>query len=266
MCTCARFNLSSFFQTHSASKLIALISIQNSMEKRWIYWTLFFLWSLSSASGSFSVLPVGNMLQQCLETTLIWTEEPPIHLWAASNNEDAPSDPTLHDFGFINSSYIFWAVDVPTGQNVSFTYVRTADPTLLLVSPEAYPVVAGPDTSCLLNNGTSSMPSVSTTYSPISSPISASNSVYSTTSSPNIPTFNSSSHSNLISSYTPTFMPGSRSTLITSSSSPFISSTQSLNSASLPNDSVSYRANFRGAAIVSIVGGTAIIVLAVRVF
>ncbi|KAI0937032.1 hypothetical protein AcV5_005028 [Taiwanofungus camphoratus] len=110
------------------------------------------------------------------------------------------------------------------------------------------------------------MPSVSTTYSPISSPISASNSVYSTTSSPNIPTFNSSSHSNLISSYTPTFMPGSRSTLITSSSSPFISSTQSLNSASLPNDSVSYRANFRGAAIVSIVGGTAIIVLAVRVF
>jgi len=98
--------------------------------------------------ASFTISPSGNTLQQCNPTDLIWTEEPPIHLWAAPNQDDTAGDAILHDFGIINTTFLLWTVDLPIDQNVSFTYVRTAVPTLLYSSPQAYSVVAGSD-SCL---------------------------------------------------------------------------------------------------------------------
>ncbi|OBZ79879.1 hypothetical protein A0H81_01538 [Grifola frondosa] len=74
---------------------------------------------------------------------------PDLHLWAAPNRAINPGDPVLHDFGQLNSSFILWTVDLPVGQNVSFTYVRTADPTNLFASDIAYTVVPGPNSSCL---------------------------------------------------------------------------------------------------------------------
>ncbi|EED79709.1 predicted protein [Postia placenta Mad-698-R] len=105
--------------------------------------------------ASFTISPEGTTLQQCLPTDLIWTEE---HLWAAPNAEDSPGDPTLHDFGIINSSFILWTVDLPVGQNVSFTYVQTANLYHIYSSAE-YMVVPGQDDSCLTGSsstGTSS--------------------------------------------------------------------------------------------------------------
>lgn len=123
--------------------------------------------------ASFTISPEDTTLQQCLPTDLIWTEEPPIHLWAAPNAEDSPGDPTLHDFGIINSSFILWTVNLPVGQNVSFTYVQTANLYYIYSSAE-YMVVPGQDDSCLTGSsstGTSSvLPiSVSSSASTISS-------------------------------------------------------------------------------------------------
>ncbi|EED80877.1 predicted protein [Postia placenta Mad-698-R] len=114
--------------------------------------------------ASFTISPGGTTLQQCLPTDLIWTEE---HLWAAPNAEDSPGDPTLHDFGIINSSFILWTVNLPVGQNVSFTYVQTANLYYIYSSAE-YMVVPGQDDSCLTGSsstGTSSVLPISVSSS-----------------------------------------------------------------------------------------------------
>ncbi|PCH34220.1 hypothetical protein WOLCODRAFT_148284 [Wolfiporia cocos MD-104 SS10] len=85
--------------------------------------------------ATFSISPAGSTLVQCSKTNLIWTESPPIHLWAAPNRDISPGDPTLIDFGIINETYILWTVNLPVGQNVSFTYAQQSDPDNLLSSP-----------------------------------------------------------------------------------------------------------------------------------
>ncbi|KAI0756367.1 hypothetical protein C8Q80DRAFT_1115897 [Daedaleopsis nitida] len=83
------------------------------------------------ASASFSVSPPGSTLEQCAQVDLVWTEE---QLWVVPNREVAPGGPILESLGTIDKNFLFWTVDLPVGQNVSFTYARAEEQYLLLSS------------------------------------------------------------------------------------------------------------------------------------
>jgi len=135
-----------------------------------------FLLGIAEVHASFSILPAGTAIQQCLPIELNWTEEPPVHLWANPNLEDSPGDTALHDFGVINSSSTLWTVNLTVGQNVSFTYTQTSNQYLLFASPQAYTVVAGTNATCLATSSSSSSSSSSSHSAPVT--------VSSTSSSP----------------------------------------------------------------------------------
>ncbi|KAI0800635.1 hypothetical protein C8Q74DRAFT_430715 [Fomes fomentarius] len=115
------------------------------------------LWC-SLAFASFTISPPGPTLEQCSQVDLIWTEEPPIRLFVVPNREVAPGDPILENLGEIDQSFLLWTVDLPVGQNVSFTYVRVAAQYTLLSSPQQYTVVEGSTSSCLAARTSSSSP------------------------------------------------------------------------------------------------------------
>ncbi|KAI0752350.1 hypothetical protein C8Q80DRAFT_1145035 [Daedaleopsis nitida] len=111
---------------------------------------------LCSYSGAdFSTYPPSALLVQCSQVELLWTEEPPIRLWVAPNREVKPGDPTLETIGPVNSGSFQWVVDLPVGLNVSFTYIRLADPLTLFVSSQEYTVVAGDNSGCLPSRSSS---------------------------------------------------------------------------------------------------------------
>ncbi|PCH34164.1 hypothetical protein WOLCODRAFT_15146 [Wolfiporia cocos MD-104 SS10] len=110
---------------------------------------------IKGTQASFSISPSGNIIQQCSQIDLMWTEQPPIHLWAAPNRDIAAGDPILHDFGVINSSFLYWTVDLCVGQNVSFTYVQESNRYVVLSS--------GLRSSATLINATSTSIQSSTT-------------------------------------------------------------------------------------------------------
>lgn len=133
------------------------------------------------SKATFSISPSTGTLVECSSTTLLWTEQPPIHLWAAPNRDVSPGDPTLRDFGVVNDTFLLWRVDLPAGQNVSFTYVQTSNPTLLFSSDQAYPVISGTNASCLNSASSAPASSDSSSTSSGSSPASSGSSSTSST-------------------------------------------------------------------------------------
>ncbi|KAI0743429.1 hypothetical protein C8Q80DRAFT_1181043, partial [Daedaleopsis nitida] len=117
--------------------------------------SLLVLLSLSArwqVEATFTVSPGTGSLQlaQCAQVNLSWTDEPPILLWVAPNREVNPGDPTLETLGPVNATFLRWTVDLPVGQNVSFTYIKLAEPYGLFVSrTQEYTVVAGDSSECL---------------------------------------------------------------------------------------------------------------------
>ncbi|KAI0743428.1 hypothetical protein C8Q80DRAFT_1181024 [Daedaleopsis nitida] len=113
---------------------------------------LLVLLSLSArwqVEATFTVSPGSLQLAQCTQVNLSWTEEPPILLWIAPNREVNPGDPTLETLGPVNATFLRWTVNLPVGQNVSFTYNRVAEPYTFVVSPQEYTVVEGDSSECL---------------------------------------------------------------------------------------------------------------------
>ncbi|KAI0800634.1 hypothetical protein C8Q74DRAFT_1364337 [Fomes fomentarius] len=90
------------------------------------------------ASAELFVFPPGTLtLEQCSQVDLFWQpEQPPFQLWVAPDREIAPGDPTLRTLGPINDTEFHWTVDLPVGQNFSFTYIRLEDPYTLYASGE----------------------------------------------------------------------------------------------------------------------------------
>ncbi|KAI0714911.1 hypothetical protein C8Q76DRAFT_728673 [Earliella scabrosa] len=125
------------------------------------------LLSCQYTSALFSVSSSGP-LQQCSEVDLFWTEEPPIQLWVAPDRQIAPGDPTLETLGPIDDTFLRWTVDLPVGQNISFTYIRLADQFTLFSSPEEYTIVAGASSACLAGLGSAGRDASSSTTSSLS--------------------------------------------------------------------------------------------------
>ncbi|KAI0931500.1 hypothetical protein AcW2_000376 [Taiwanofungus camphoratus] len=124
------------------------------LRSRW-YWAV--LLSPPAVQAVFYTVPGGLTLQQCQSTELSWTEESPIHLWAANHTYTQPGESdVLHDFGTISLQFEPWTVNLPVGQTVVFTYEQTQSPGLLIDS-ETYTVASGPNTACLGPNATTSL-------------------------------------------------------------------------------------------------------------
>ncbi|KAI0756366.1 hypothetical protein C8Q80DRAFT_25590 [Daedaleopsis nitida] len=101
------------------------------------------------ASAFFFIVPATQVLRQCSQVELQWTDAPPIQLWVAPDRQIAPGDPTLETLGPIDSNALNWTVDLPVGQSISFTYIRLANQYDLLVSDTEYTVIAGENADCL---------------------------------------------------------------------------------------------------------------------
>lgn len=137
------------------------------MEHLWRFALLAAVFVIHEATvhASFAITPAGDVLIQCEQLNLSWTETPPIHLWSAPDREVTPGDPVIIDFGIINASFLLWTNIFDAGQNVSFTYVQQSNVNNLFVSDLEYEVEAGTTTSCLPGENISASPHLSSTSS-----------------------------------------------------------------------------------------------------